>query len=767
MKNKSTWHIHIQGQVQGVGFRPFVYHLAKKFQLTGWVNNTTDGVHIEFTADENVSKIFYKDLLLNAPSLSNIISHSLTEKSFVTYEDFKIISSANEGDPALLISPDFVICEQCSKEITAKRNRRYNYAFTTCTQCGPRYSIIKHLPYDRENTTMDVFTMCKKCNEEYNDPTNRRHFSQTNSCPDCPIVMKLYDNKQNIIEEDQLKMIGKICDLWSEGKIIAIKGIGGYLLTCDAANTKAIKDLRLRKHRPAKPFALMFPDMSSLEKEVYISNAAINELKSVAAPIVLLPLKENADSNLALSEIAPRLLKIGVMFTYTPLYQLLLQQFAKPIVATSGNISNAPIVFTDAVALNDLNAIADYILVNDREIIAPQDDSVITYSKHLQHRIILRRARGLAPLYINKNLLLPQTNILAMGALLKSSFTLLHQQNIHTSQYLGDTDNYDAQKNYNKILSQFLDLFHVEPQVILIDKHPGYYTSQAGEELSKKWNCELRKVQHHEAHFASVLGEHNLAEDIEPILGVMWDGTGYGIDGQIWGGEFFTYHQYTFSRVNHFEYFESFLGDKMAIEPRLSAFSLCNEIDGAASILQSKFTTIEWSNYKKIIANNTLKTSSVGRIFDAVGSLLGLPDKTSYEGEAALLLEETALNYFKYDLHIPDRWLQDIKQPLNTQSLMRKIVKKINEGEDRSEIAAWFHVQLILAIQNVAYGNHCKKICCSGGVFQNGLLVDLAIKILGEKYKLYFNNDLSPNDENISFGQLIWYLINEKTALKK
>jgi len=747
--------------VQGVGFRPYAFQLAQKSGLKGWVNNTADGVHIEFNADEVVSKNFYNEVLANAPQLSHITSHCMDEVASVAYADFKITSSSNEGNPILLISPDFGTCENCSKEITDKTNRRYQYAFTTCTQCGPRYSIIKRLPYDRENTAMDFLEMCSRCNAEYNNPANRRHFSQTNSCPDCRVEMKLYDNRKNIIEEDQGKIISNICALWNDGKIVAVKGIGGYILTCDASNADAVKELRKRKHRPTKPFALMFPDINLLQSEVHINRHEKKELQSVASPIVLLQLKTNTHTSLTLSEIAPRLSRIGVMLPYTPLYQLLLQQFSKPIVATSGNISNASIVYEDEVALNELNTIADYILLHSREIVAPQDDSVVMYSQHSQQRIVLRRARGFAPLYINKNKELPQTTILAAGALIKSSFTFMHQQNMHVSQYLGDTTNYDAQKVFDKMLYHFLDLFNIQPEIILADKHPGYFTTQLSEELSKKWNSQLVKIQHHEAHFASVLGEYNLVNETKPILGVILDGTGLGNDGQIWGGEFFICHENHISRANHFDYFNHFFGDKMATEPRLSAFSICDGVEEAASILQPKFTATEWNNYQTIIATNKLKTSSVGRIFDAVASLLGLIDKTNYEGEAAMLLEEKALSFFKSELNIPPAWFENdaLMNHLSTQSLIKKIVTKIKQGEDKCEVAAWFHVQLVLTIQTVASQRHCLRICFSGGVFQNGLLVDLLCKILGEKYQLYFNKDLSPNDENISFGQLMWFLI--------
>jgi hydrogenase maturation protein HypF len=571
--------------------------------------------------------------------------------------------------------------------------------------------------------------------------------------------MQLYDGDKKMVEDGQAGIINRISALWNEGKIVAIKGIGGFLLTCDAANIKAVQELRKRKHRPTKPFALMFPDIQLLQNEVEIDQHEKEELQSAAAPIVLLQLKENVQTELALKDIAPKLNKIGVMRPYAPLFQLLLQQFSRPIVATSGNVSSASIVSDDEVALTELNSIADYILINNREIISPQDDSVISYSPNSQQRIVFRRARGFAPIYKNDIRKLSQWTILALGASLKSSFTLLHQQNIHISQYLGDTDNYNVQKKFETTLKHFLHLFNTQPKVILIDKHPGYFTSFLGRQLAKQWDAKLIELQHHEAHFASVLGEHNLLDESEPVLGVSWDGTGLGDDGQIWGGEFFIYHQHTFTRTNHFDYFDSFLGDKMAMEPRLSAFSLCNKIEEAESILKTKFTAPEWSNYQKLIAYNKLKTSSVGRMFDAVASLLGLIDKTSYEGEAAMLVEKMALQYFKNKLKIPPAWLENAQGEniLSAQYLMKEIVTKIKEGKNKSELAAWFHVQLALSIKTIARQQQCNKICFSGGVFQNGLLVDLVNKLLSDKHELHFNKHLSPNDENISFGQIIWF----------
>ncbi len=752
-----TWHIHIVGRVQGIGFRPTVYSIIQKFAFNGEVYNSLDGLHIEFNADETSARKFYKQLLKEVPLLAHISSHNFQKAPAKLYNGFEIILSKPEGEEAILISPDFRICKACTKEINDKNNRRYNYAFTTCTQCGPRFSIMHHLPYDRENTSMDFLSMCEKCSEEYNDPLNRRYYSQTNSCPDCAVVMELYDNSQNCIEVNQEKIIEEVCKLWKQGKIVAIKSIGGFLLTCDASNATAIKELRARKHRPRKPFAIMYDKADEIAD---VNEKERQELESVAAPIVLLKIKEQASSLIATDEIAPQLSSMGIMLPYTPLFQLLLTKFNKPIVATSGNISNAPIIYKNEEALNTLGIIADYILVHNRSIISPQDDSVIKFSSKFNQRIVLRRSRGLAPGYITEGSLPHHKTILALGAMMKSTFTLQLSGNVHVSQYLGSTDNYDAQNNYQYNLDNFLTLFHAKPGVVLTDKHPGYYTTHLGESIAEQNNVPVIKIQHHHAHFASVLGEHNLFNETEPVLGVIWDGTGYGDDEQIWGGEFFVYDKNTVTRLTHFEYFNHLLGDKMAKEPRLSAFSLCNEIDEAENFLQSKFSKEEWFNYKKLIKNDSLKTSSVGRVFDAVASLLGLIDKSSYEGEAALLLEEAALQFFDGTLEVPKLWLTYSKDYnfLNLPLMVKEVICLLKSERPVDEIAAWFHVRLVLAIRDVAETSGIKKVCFSGGVFQNGLLVDLLIDLLGEKYQLYFNKELSPNDENISFGQVMSFL---------
>ena len=758
-KDLDTWHIHLQGLVQGVGFRPYVYQLACRAGLAGWVNNTTDGVHIAFNATLVAATAFYEAVVSGAPVLANITAHKLEKAQSAVYREFVIQASESSDSAVLLLSPDFALCADCRREVHDPANRRHNYAFTTCTQCGPRYSIIRQLPYDREFTTMAPFAMCPLCAAEYHDPRNRRHFSQTNSCPQCPVMMRLFDRAQQVVEENQTAILSRVCELWQAGNIVALKGIGGYLLTCDAGNAAAIRELRRRKHRPRKPLALLFASAAQLQDEANISAAELQELQSVAAPIVLVSWRAPAASRLALAEIAPGLSRIGAMLPYTPLFELLLQQFGHPLVATSANHSGTPIVYQDAGALQALAPLADYVLMHDREILVPQDDSVVRFSPHAQQRIVLRRARGLAPALNQPFPSAAPATTLAMGALLKSSFALQHNYTTHVSPSLGNTDNYDVQQAYAAALRQVLALLQARPTTILVDQHPAYFPTVLGQQLAREFGSELVSIQHHEAHFAAVLGEHHLFTQAQPVLGVMWDGSGLGTDGQMWGGEFFVYQHRQFSRARHFSYFDLFLGDKMAREPRLSAFSLAHSLDAAAALLRPKFTPTEWRNYRQLTEQKSRQTSSVGRLFDAVASLLGLLDKASFEGEAAMLLEEQALAYFNGHWRIPPDWLAPSKTEniFSSHALIQHVVARIMDGAAPAETAAWFHVRLVVAIRQAAELHHCHLVCCSGGVFQNGLLVDLVLTIVGEQYRVHFNRHLSPNDENLSFGQLHWF----------
>ncbi len=754
----TTWHIHIEGQVQGVGFRPYVYGLARLYQLNGWVNNTSDGVHVEIRADEEKACAFYKELIAKAPRLSRITRHRMYPTAQKCYENFQILQSQFEASPQLLLTPDFAMCDECRAELGTDHHRRKDYGFITCTQCGPRFSIIQALPYDRKNTTMAAFEMCPACAAEYNNPGDRRYYSQTNSCQQCGIQLTLFDRQLQEIANNTDSTMDTVVRYWREGKIVAIKGIGGYLLTCDANNKEAIQRLRKRKYRPDKPLALMYPDVAMLGKVVEVRKEEKEALESPVAPIVLLPLKKEAASCIMTQEIAPGLSQIGVMLPYTPLYHLLLEKFGKPVVATSGNMSNAPILFEDDKAKKELFSLTDFILSHDRQIAVPQDDSVVQFTPVARQRIILRRSRGLAPTYINTNLAWTKQTILATGAMLKSSFSVLHRGNTYISQYLGNLGHFDTQENFRHMLGHFLKLFATKPEVILADKHPQYASTQYGERLAQELNVPFRQVQHHIAHFGAVLAENKLLHAREAVLGVVWDGTGYGDDRQIWGGEFFTYEHDSFFRAAHFEYFDCILGDKMAKEPRIAALAACWPVEGAEDFLKAKFTPTEWRLYTKMLQKgNALKTSSVGRIFDAVASLLGLSDVQSYEGEAALLLETLAWQYFQkngfsfHESYFPENFKGDIP----TATLMRGIVQDMKKGKSKSFIAAKLHFSFIKLVKKVANQLKIRNIAFSGGVFQNSLLVDLMIHYLKEEFALYFHQELSPNDENISFGQLV------------
>ncbi len=755
-----TFHIHIQGIVQGVGFRPFVYQYFVSQNIKGWVNNTADGVHIHVNTSDNIKRIL-ADLLNNKPNLAVISASKITEIDYIDYVSFEIIQSDSKAKPQLLLTPDFAICKDCNRELYDKTNPRYQYAFITCTNCGPRYSISKQLPYDRETTTMDSFKMCSTCKKEYEDPLNRRYYSQTNSCEKCKIELSLY-KKTSLIQND-FKNLNFIVGQWNKGKIIAIKGIGGYLLTCDATNSKVIKRLRFLKNRPSKPFALMYHDIYELAEDVEMNIAEKLELESVAAPIVILATKKKEDrfTPIASAVIAPNLSSIGVMLPYTPLFKLLLNKFKKPIVATSGNLSAASIIYEDNI--EELAKVSDFILSNDREIVIPQDDSVVLFSSIKKQRIIIRRSRGLAPSYMNPSLVLSNKSVLALGASLKSTFTLLNNKNIHCSQYLGNTNSFEAEENYKNTLNNFKNLFKPELEVLLIDKHPNYFTSIFGKEIAKKQHISYKEIQHHKAHFYAVLGENNLIHSKEKVMGVIWDGTGLGDDAAIWGGEFFTYQNGKINRVFHLDEFPFILGDKMPKEPRIAAFVMAGSIENYNSLLKEKFTTIEWNIYKKLLKSTQLKSTSMGRLFDAVASIVLGIDKQTYEGEAAMQLENAAYRYFRVNnFTLYYSYLQKEIVPTNfIEFILNNILIDLEKGFEKDFIAAKFHITLAHYIKLVAKKHNSKKIAFSGGVFQNQWLVELILAFMNDSYELYFHKDLSPNDENISFGQLMHYLYDK------
>lgn len=754
----STYHIHIGGLVQGVGFRPFVCRLAEQMKLCGWVSNGKDGVHIEINASADEAEAFYNSIVQSPPLNAIITAHQLTKTGEQQFENFIIRSSDNTAQPDLLLTPDIAICENCRREISEETNKRFEYPFTTCLECGPRYSIITGLPYDRENTTMAELDMCRNCNAEYNDTHNRRHYSQTNSCPNCSIPIHLFDNNGVEISNDADSILLIVNESLRHGHIIAVKGIGGYLLLCDATNHFSVLTLRNRKHRPAKPFAVLYPSIEQMEEDLIITAKEKDALLGKAAPIVLCRLKEEPASGLCTDVVAPGLDKIGAMLPYTPLLALIMQEWKKPLVATSGNLSGSPIIYADEDALMWLSEYADFILSFERDIVAPQDDSVMQFAEKSQQPIIIRRSRGLAPNYFPSPF--PDTGtILAMGAELKSAFAITAGNNLYVSQFLGDQANFESQISFNNTLSHLLKILQAEPKHILIDSHPNYYVSERGKELAAEWKIPVTAIQHHKAHFAAVLAENNLLHTDEKILGVVWDGTGYGDDEQIWGGEFFLLQEHTIERHTHLEYFPQLLGDKMSKEPRVSAVALLHSNMDNLMMIKDLFSVTEREYYLKLLQQEqTLLTSSMGRLLDGIAAILKIQSINSYEGEAAMKLEAIArsCNNPTFE-HYP---VPVEAGKANWKEMIEKIMEDVRTNIEVSTIARKVFVSLVILIKTVAKETGVNKIAFSGGVFQNALLVDLIIELLGKEFHLLFHRQLSPNDECIGFGQIAYSKLN-------
>lgn len=744
-----TFHIHFGGQVQGVGFRPYVFERASQMGLTGTVSNGNDGVSIFVNGTKKDCFQFYHELLLSPPANARITDHSLEEVADKEFESFSILPSTTESKPSLVLTPDLAMCSRCKEELHDTSNRRYQYAFTTCLHCGPRYSIIQRLPYDRENTTMNSFAMCNQCDGEYYNPLDQRHYSQTNSCPDCEITMSLLDENGKKITSSSNQVIDEVVELINSGAIIALKGIGGFLLVCDASAPKTIVTLRERKHRPSKPFALLYPTIQMLKRDTCVSPDEERALTSKESPIVLLKMRSSFKSRFAHKLIAPHLSKIGVMLPYAPMLELIMSRLNKPVIATSANVSNSPILYTNAKAIKDLNGVADYFVVNNRDIVVPQDDSVSQFTPS-GRAIFLRRSRGYAPAYL-PNPFNEKEATLAMGGDLKSAFALNDNERLFVSQYLGDLESFDTQESYQHTLNHLLNLFDIRLQQIIVDKHPHYFSTALGRKLSEETGAELSFVQHHHAHFAAVLAENNLLAEKEGVLGVIWDGTGWGDDEAIWGGEFLEYSDFTIARLDHLTYLDHLLGDKMSLEPRISAFSLCKSIAGAEAFLKDKFTEREWSLYSQLARQPHLtQTSSMGRLFDGVASLLGLCDKSSYEGEAALYLESAAQSA---NATLISPWYFG-KDGFTTEKLLHHVITDLRNKIPKEDIAYRFHLALVDWVESIALLHNQSRIAFSGGVFQNALLVELLTVQLSRKFELYFHQQLSPNDECIGFGQL-------------
>lgn len=736
-----------------MGFRPFVLRLAHAHALTGTVCNAADGVHVVVSGDEQALTAFGKAIIGDAPPLARITYWEVKAIEDQVFDGFFILPSPERGSAEVLLSPDFALCEACRAEMSDPANRRFGYAFITCTTCGPRFSIATGLPYDRERTTMAPFVQCPVCQTEYDDPANRRYFSQTNSCPECGVKL-LSDWETNPIE-------GCVQAL-REGKMVAVKGIGGYLLLCDATRAEVVAELRRRKHRPAKPLAVLYPHIAAAEGDTELSGEARKWLLSPEAPIVLVPLRPNPPSGLAADAIAPGLDTIGVMLPYAPLLEQIAAAFGKPLVATSANLSGSPIAWRDAQVRTYLHGIADHFLGHDRAIAAPQDDSVVRLSPIGNKRILLRRARGFAPTLLGTGLPAADGS-LALGADLKAAFAWSRKGSCYVSPFLGDLESYDAQQQYRWMLSHFKKIFTERPLKIICDAHPGYFSHQLARELGESWGIPVETVFHHPAHFAAVLGEHGLRHQPGRVMGVVWDGAGYGADGRIQGGEFFVYENEGIRHMSGLVPYANLLGDRMAREPRISLLSLGREMPELLGPLEGKFTSLEWKTWSHLPPQ--IATSSMGRVFDAMASLLGLGDIHAYEGEAAMKLESIAIQWIK---------AQSLKQayalftgPLPALSPTHWIAEawdRLRGGQTAGAVAAWFHLLLTEVVRAQAEASGVQKIAFGGGVFQNGLLTDLLQLRLGQEFDLFFPNELSPNDESIAYGQLIYSELSLRTS---
>ena len=755
--NPKSVEIIISGRVQGVGFRPFVYNLAKKYNIKGFVTNVEKGVLVQAVANENILDNFYDQILIQKPRSSEIISSLKTDLiSTEIFDDFVIKPTA----PNLLIdiplTPDFAICESCSNEMLDAENPRYYYPFTTCTQCGPRYSITKKFPFERLNNSINEYTMCENCQQEYKNSDDIRFHSQTNSCPNCGITLKFTTNSGEIVSESNTEIFKIIAEKLALGNIIALKNTAGYLLICDATNEAAVKELRVRKRRPTKPFAGLFKNTNIIGNYLYINNLEKATLSSTEAPIVILPIKNALD--LAVNQIAPNLKTIGAMIPNSGTLQLVIANFDKPIIATSANFHGSPITSSEKEVTKTLKEIADYFLHNSLNVLHPQDDSVMQFSEKYAKKIVLRRSRGFAPNVLN--FVLPECNekILCFGSDLKNTITILPNSNCYTSEYIGDLENYDTYLRYEKTIENYHKIFNFEPEIVLFDAHPKYISSQLAESIVHPENeIHYHKIQHHKAHFAAILGEKNLWKSKDKILGIIWDGIGYGDDEQIWGGEFFEYQNKAMNRLGHLDYYPWVLGDKMSKNPKISAVS----ISDSNPLFRNHFDDNEWAIYTKTIQNPRVNTSSMGRFFDAVGFVLGFHQPIYFEGEAAIYLEKLAQEYYSTSENKLVDYLENsdlVDNCIPTKLLFETILIHQQNGIQAGEIAANFHYTLIKCIEKVASTNKIRTLAFSGGVFQNSVLVDMIYEFLSNNFEVHLHENFSPNDENISFGQLNYYL---------
>ena len=749
--------ISVRGIVQGVGFRPFVYQLAHKHGLKGWVCNTSGDVKIEVEGSTGSLHLFLEQLKTKTPPLALIEEIHHRDLPPDGYQFFEIRESKPEKGKYQRISPDIATCPLCLKEILDKNDRRYRYPFTNCTNCGPRFTIIKDIPYDRQETTMRTFTMCPECQTEYDNPVDRRFHAQPNCCPACGPRLELTDQAgKTIVSQDPVR---DVCAFLKQGKIVALKGLGGFLLACDATNESAVVTLRQKKKRLFKPFAVMVVSLEEAKKFCWVSSEEGDLLASTKAPIVLLRLK---DKGLIVSAVAPNLNYVGVMLPYTPLHHLLMHEVALPLVMTSGNLSEEPIAKDNDEALRRLSGIADYFLIHNRDIHVQFDDSVAMFE--INKPQVLRRARSYAPDPIH--LPFHAQEILACGAELKNTFCITRDGYAFISQHIGDLDNLETLDHFKKVLDHYKKLFRLTPRIIVCDQHPDYLSSRYAQELKTKNNDHtLIPVQHHHAHIVSCIAENNVAP---PVLGVAFDGTGYGEDGALWGGEFLMVDYARFQRLGHLEYVPMPGGERAIKKPFRMAISYLVNLFGKQilnqrlpfleGVKEGELDVIQQQIEKRI---NSPLTSSCGRLFDGVSALLNVRNEVDYEGQAAIELEmiagagkDTGRKYFFAVREEKGRTIVRLRE------VFAAILEDLNRGVPETVISSCFHHAIARMVvrmcQKFSRETGIKKVVLSGGVFQNRLLLRLTSDYLKKTgLNVIAHREVPTNDGGISLGQAV------------
>lgn len=748
------WLLRVTGIVQGIGFRPFVYNLAQKYGLAGWVGNDNHGVFIEIEGVTYRLDQFLHDLKSNPPPLAHI--ETITQKNIPCQNSqaFIIKPSEYKQHAHTLVSPDLCICENCLVELNESANRRYHYPFINCTNCGPRLTIIQDLPYDRPLTTMADFPMCPECEAEYHDPTNRRFHAQPNACPACgPQVW--YQTHTGKMDGDGISLAQQALH---QGKIVAIKGLGGFHLACDATNATSVELLRTRKGRLAKPFALMMSDMTMVRRHAEVNREEESLLLSRERPIVLLQRK--AGSNLA-DSIAPGNQAIGVMLPYTPLHYLLLAD--TPLVMTSANVSGEPLVKDNTEVLAKLSALADGFLLHNRDIEIRCDDSVVRVIKG--EVLPIRRARGYAPFPVT--LPFATKAVLAVGGELKATFCLTQDKHALLSQHIGDMENLETLHAFEQTVHHYEKLFHCKPEIMVCDQHPRYLSSRWAEQYASGHSIPLIKVQHHHAHIAAVMAENGLGGG-ETVLGFCFDGTGYGTDGTIWGGEVLTATYQDFTRSAYLKPMPLIGGDAAIKHPyRLALAQLWSA--GLDWDEELACVAVASAQEKRIIRQqlerniNIIPTSSMGRLFDGISSLLGICHHAHYEAQAAIELEAHAQDDIAITPNTPYVFAYQASATgliIDPRPVLTAIVADIVAQKPPTLMATYFHYAVADMILHVAQYFRTKhgeqRIALSGGVFQNAYLLKRVRQLLQEnQFDVIVHRQVPPNDGGLALGQAV------------